>query len=171
MLMPDTGQDPPLPQSEITAEQLLTRLLELIKSSRSITDFTLAKLQQALGAQLETYGPSSWGGRARLTPNWGYAINALEDLPDGARLRFSFFDNEGGTSGNMSQICQLDFDTFTGALQSAGFAKTSIYGEHGESTFESYTRGQLRVEVTSRGEAGGSSEKVLHQCIQSIMVR
>lgn len=169
--MPDIEGEPPLPQSELTAEQLLTRLLELIKNATSVADITLAQVQQALGARLQTYGPSSWGGRARLTPTWSYAINALEDLPDGARLRLSFFDNEGGTSGDMSQICQLDFDTFTGALQNAGFTKTSIYGEHGESTFDSYTRGQLRVEVTSRGEAGGSSERVLHQCVQSIMVR
>ena len=169
--MSDIEQEPPLPQSELTAEQLLTWLLELIKNSVSVAEFTFARVGQTLGVPLTTYAPGKWGYRARLTPDWSYAINALEDLPDGARFRFSFFDNEGGNSGAMSQICQLDFDDFTGMLRSAGFAKAATYGEHGELVYDAYTRDRLGIEVSPRGEAEGSSDKVLHQCVQSIMVR
>ncbi|QGN34195.1 hypothetical protein [Microlunatus sp. Gsoil 973] len=169
--MPDPEPEQPLPQSELTAVQLLTRLLELIKNSDSVADFSFDQVQRALDVPIERYGPNKWGTQARLTRNWNYAIHALEDFPDGARVMVSFFEDESTTFGDMTEICQLDFDDFTGDLRSAGFMKQSFYGDHGIPLYDAYTRNHLRVEVSSRGEASRSSDKVLHQCIQAVLVR
>lgn len=156
----------PLHQSEVTASELLTRLLELIMNCTSVADLTVDRVGPALGIPLATHAPGKWGGRARLTPDWSYAITALGD-----RIRLGFFDNQGGTAGAMGSICQPDFDDFTGALRNAGFAKAAFYGEHGELVYDSYTREQLRVDVTPRGESGAASDTILHECVQAVTVR
>jgi|GEM_PF-5795093 len=169
--MPDREPEQPFQQSVLTAEQLLTRLLEMIKSSYSVADFGFDNVQQGLGVPLERYGPNQWGTRAQLTPTWNYALHAIEDFPDGARVRLAFFNHNDDTSGDMAEICQLDFDYFTGALLTTGFTKQSFYADHEAPLCDAYTRDDLRVEVTSRGESNESTAKVLHQCIKAVMVR
>lgn len=169
--MPDPEPEQPLRQSGLTAEELLTRLLELIKSSNSVADFGFDHVQRGLGVPLERYGPNQWGTRERLTPNWDFAIDAIEDLPGGARVRLSFFNPEGDTTGDISEICQLDFDHFTGALHTAGFTKESFYADHSAPLYDAFTRNDLCVEVASRGESSESTAKVLHQCVLAVLVR
>lgn len=168
--MSDDENEPPLPWSEITAEQLLTRLLELIKDSTSAADFTFERVGRSLGVPLHRTPPDLWGGAARLTSDWRYAILGLEDSPSGQGIRLSFVDNDDSAAADMGPICQVDFDDFTGELRSAGFAKRSIYGEHGELVYDSYERDQLYVEVAPVGESGSSTAKKLHLCVESVRV-
>ncbi|MBO0810521.1 MAG: hypothetical protein J2P23_00585 [Microlunatus sp.] len=168
--MSDDDNEPPLPWSEITAEQLLTRLLELIKGSTSAADLTFERVRESLGVPLRRTPPDLWGASAQLTPDWTYAIIGQEDSPSGQGMRLTFFDSDDRPSADMGSICQLDFDDFTGALRSAGFEKTSIYGSRGELVYDDYKRDQLRVEVSPRGESGSSTAKKLHLCVRSVMV-
>lgn len=168
--MPDVDQDPPLPQSEITAEQLLTRLLELIKSSTSVTDLTFDRVQQALGVPLETYGPGKWGLRSQLTPEWSYSLTAFEKFTLGPRILLDFV-NHAQPRAPMTDICQVDVRTFTAELSRTGFSNLVRYGEHGRLLGHDLARGDLTVEMVTEGETGQSSEKAVHSCIKSIMVR
>lgn len=168
--MPDIEQEPPLPQSEITAEQLLTRLLELIKSSTSIGDFTFAKVQQALGMPLETYERGKWGLRAQLTADWSYSLTAFEKFTLGPRILLDFVDHSEAPTP-MTDICQVDANSFIAELSQAGFSNMVRYGEHGRLLGNDLARGDLIIEIATVGEAGEPTEKVLHRCIKSIMVR
>jgi hypothetical protein len=165
--MSDDEQEPSLPWSEITAEQLLTRLLELIKDSASAADFTLTQVGESLGVPLQTYAPGRWGARARLTPDWSYALLATEQFALGPRVLLDFFDQQHATPSPMTEICQIDASSFITELSHAGFSNTVKYGEHDRLLGNYLTRGDLNVELSIRGE---SDTEVDHRCIQSVLV-
>lgn len=158
-----------LPQSEATAEQLLTRLLKLIKSSTGIGDFT-ANLEPALGVSMQHVGPGKSGYRARLTPNWNCTLIVYQTYALGPRVLLDFFTTSGSRTP-MTGICGVDVRKFTSELTLAGFSNSVRYGEHGWRMGNLLQRDGLSIELSACSEADQPQDKFQHRCIRSIVVR
>lgn len=161
--------EPTLPQSEATAEQLLNRLLELIKHSTSIADFTAATVGSALGVRLYTFAPGRAGYRARLTREWSVTITTHQKYALGPRMLLEFVRESPGRVP-MTGICQVDVRKFTSELSPVGFSNTVHYGEHGWRMGNLLERDGLTVELSACSEADQPQDKFEHHCIRSVLV-
>lgn len=155
-----TGQDSAAITPKISAEQMLLRLLELIRSSKSAADFTPEHLEKIMGVPIEYArdGSGRYGFGEAVTTHWNHGFEADMNPATGARFNFGF----GSAPGNdppMTEICQVDFDQFTAALEAMGFKRQKHYGEHGRFINDWFERGNMRVEVYPEGEFVWTPEK------------
>jgi len=165
----DASQDSAAINPKLNAEQALLRLLELIRTSKSAADFTQEQLSKIMGIEIPAYAPGRYGAGEQLTSDWWYGIDMRENPAQGARFNFSF-NTAPGTSPPMTDICQVDFDQFTAALEEMGFTRQRYYGEHGRFIKDWFERGNMRVEVYPRGEANEPIEKISRYCVQMVLI-
>ena len=156
----------------LTAEQGLLRLLELIRSSKSTEDFTPERLNEVMGVRVEYArdGADRYGTGGRLTEQWNYGFGVEKTAARGTRFEFTFNENPPGSSPPMTDICQIDFDRFTGELEAMGFSRQRSYGSHGSVMNDFFDRPGMRVLVYPRGEANELLEKISHNCVQMVLI-
>ena len=120
------GQDAAPLRPKLTAEQALTRLLELIRTSRYVSDFTPERVSQVMGVETEfaKNGTGEYGYGEQITSDWLQNFGMEKTLD---RFMFSFDPVKPGTSPDMTDICQLDFEKFSAELETMGFSKTPHY--------------------------------------------
>jgi hypothetical protein len=165
-----TGDDSGSVHPKLDAEQVLLRLLELIRSSKSVEDFTQKHMKKIMGVDFPAHAPGRYGFGERLTSDWWYGMEMREKATRGARFSFSF-NGVPGSSPPMTDICQVDFDRFTSELEAMGFTRQSYYGEHGRFINDWFERpGGMRVEVYPRGEANEPVEKIGHRCVKMVLI-
>ena len=168
----EAGDDPMSIQSKLSAEQILLRLLELIRESDSVEDFTPEHLSRTMGVEIEYArdGSGRYGFGESVTTEWTHGFEADMKTKSGARFSFSF-DSAPGSSPPMTDICQVDFDRFTAELEAMGFTRQRYYGEHGRFIMDWFARpGGMRVEVYPRGEANEPVEKIRHRCVKMVLI-
>ncbi|GGA16695.1 hypothetical protein [Dyella nitratireducens] len=153
----------------LNAEQVLARLLVLIRTSRSVNEFTGEYLSEKMGVPFATYRPGQHVFGEPVTADWSYAIEMDENLKPSPRLSFDF-RSDPGTSPPMSDICQIDFDRFKAELEGMGFNSEPYYGEHGRFINVSFTRPNLYIEVYPEGEADDPVEKISHRCVKMVLI-
>lgn len=164
------GQDSTSVQPKLNAEQVLLRLLELIRSSKSVEGFTQEQMKKIMGVDFPAHAPGRYGFGEQLTSDWWYGMEMREKATRGARFSFSF-DSAPGSSPPMTDICQIDFDRFTSELEAMGFTRQRYYGEHGRFIKDWFDRpGGMRVEVYPRGEANEPVEKIGHRCVKMVLI-
>ncbi len=153
------GQNAASLHSRLTAEQALTRLLELIRTSRYQSDFTPERLRQVMGTEINYAkdGADRYGFGDQITADWSYGFGVDKSSPNGRHFQFDFNPISPGASPDMGDICQLDFDKFSSELEAMGFAKTPYYVEHGRLmnyTFDRMRDGilEMRIDVYPEGE-------------------
>lgn len=165
-----TGQDSAAINPRLNAEQVLLRLLELIRSSKSAADFTQEKLSKVMGIEMPSHAPGEYGSGEQITPDWWYGMEMRVKPRTGARFNFSF-DSAPGTDPPMTDICQVDFDQFTAALEAMGFARQRYYGEHGRYIKDWFDNANMRIEVYPRGERVWTPEKDSGRaCVQMVLI-
>lgn len=172
---------PPPTSSELTAEELLQRVLELVRTSKSISDFTLDRLEKIMGVSVER-GSDGYGHSARLTSQWLYdfSMRAVDTSTPEDGMRFAFgFDEIPDDPPPMTDICQLDFDHFTAELEAMGYTREPYYDSpppadmgrprlaHGRLIYESFSGPHLYIEVYPRGE---TSAKANHDCVKMLRI-
>ena len=146
-------------QSTASAERLLGRFLELIVSCDKISDFTPTRVGRAMARRLDRLPDRGFGVSQKLTADWWYALAVTPEFFLGPRVTFSFVDDEGGHNRPMTDISRLDFARLAIRLESAGFRRTELYGEHSRQRGYRFRRKELRVEVltSSEGIESGST--------------
>src|SRR5690625_111026 len=142
-----------LPQSQLAADQVLSRVVDLVRDSSTVTDFHQDRLEATLEVPLRATSADQVGYSARLTTDWSYSIRLKQDSYSGRFLEFRFVDNDGMTAQSMSEICEMDFAQVSTRLESAGFARETTYGEHGQVIHDSYQRDDLHITILTRGES------------------
>lgn len=160
-----------LPQSDLTAEQLLTKLLDLLTSANEVEELTKSLVESTFGVHLEPYDEDSSSYAARLTETWNVRVEISDDEFYGHGVDLRFFDTDGGTRAPMSDICALDSDAFSGTLVNAGFGRQPYPDIHGGRIGDLLTRGPVQVITSVYGEASEPDEKRTHQCIAAVQVR
>lgn len=168
----NAGDDSRSVHPKLNAEQILLRLLELIRSSKSVEDFTPEHLSRTMGVEIEYArdGSGRYGFGEAVTTEWSHGFEADMKRKSGARFMFSF-DSAPGSSPPMTDICQVDFDRFTAELEVMGFTRQHYYGEHGRFIKDWFDHpGGMRVEVYPRGEANEPVEKIGHRCVKMVLI-
>lgn len=157
---------------KLNAEQALTRLLGLIRNSRSLQDFTPKRLQDLMGTAISyaNNGDDRYGFGELITSQWSYGFGVDRSLKNGPRFEFSFNETVPGASFPMTGICQIDFERFKTELEAMGFSSESRYGLHGALSNFTFFRPNLYIEVYPEGEANDSIEKISHRCVKMVLI-
>lgn len=123
------GKDTTPLRPKLTAEQVLIRLLELIRSSRYLSDFTPERLSQVIGVEFVTYRPGYHAFGEQVTPDWWYSLEKEDGDRYGPQftLRFTTQDSKDANHVSMADVCQFDLDRFSAELEAMGFSKTPHY--------------------------------------------
>jgi hypothetical protein len=159
-----------LPQSKFGAEAALLKLLELIRGSKSIEDFTPERVSKVMGLQMHFDG-DRFGAAEGLTPDWSYGFYVNRAGLDGPLFLFSFDPRGSNKNPPANAICQFDFDSFAREMQGIGFSHETIYGEHGRLISHRFDRVGFYIQVATEGEAGDPVEKITHECVRTIVIR
>lgn len=123
MTTPDSTQ---AGNSRLTAEQALTRLLELIRSSNSLDDFTAERVSNAMGVPVKRAEDGS-GDYSFYEPSATGWLHGFDFSTKHRRFNFSFDPIKAGTSPDPVAICTPDLAQVASELEAAGFTKTPHY--------------------------------------------
>ncbi|WP_024891801.1 hypothetical protein [Luteimonas huabeiensis] len=160
----------PAAQPTLTAEQALTRLLELIRTTESVREFTPERLESGFGLPIWHGQGGQYGVGEQVTTDWCYSVEFYTVSNNGVRLRLMFYPVATGSFPDMTAICGLDFGSFSAALEDMGFSNEPSYGEHGRLMSHVFDRPGMRVEVFPRGEANETLEKIKHRCVNMVII-
>ena len=156
---------------KLNAEQVLLRLLELIRGGKSVKEFTPDYLTKVMGVGFATYGRDHFGFGEQLTPDWSYGMEVQDIVAEEGRPRLDFsFDSAPGTYPPMTDICKVDFGRFTAELETMGFARHPYYAEHGRHINDYFDRPNMNIEVYPDGESDKSTAKP-HLCVKMVLIR
>ncbi|MBL0734445.1 hypothetical protein JJW16_08700 [Stenotrophomonas maltophilia] len=159
------------PPSPLTAEQLLLRLLDLIKSTTSTRELTAERLSAAMQAPAQAFGPGHFGYGGTLTPEWGYGLELKRAGAADARLDLNFIDTSSDRRASAAAICQVDFNHFASALDAAGFKRETVRGEHGRVIYDRFNRPRLSIKVDTMPENPDATGGATHACVRLVTVQ
>ncbi|WP_052338333.1 hypothetical protein [Luteimonas huabeiensis] len=142
----------PAGQPTLTAEQALARLLELIRTTESVREFTPERLESGFGLPVWHGQGGRYGVGEQVTADWRYTAEFYTSPLDGIQFHLTFYPVVPGSFPDMTGICGLDFERFSAALEGMGFSNQPGYGEHGRLMSHIFDRPGMRVEVFPEGE-------------------
>lgn len=154
-----------------TAEQLLLRLLDLIKSTNSADELTMERVSAAMQQPALTFGPGHFGYGDRLTPEWGFGLEVNKAGAPESFLDLNFIDTTPEKRAGATDICKIDFDQFASELAAAGFIRETVWGEHGRVSYYHFSRPSLSIRVVTIGEDSTPLDKITHDCVRRVTVR
>ncbi|UYK88745.1 hypothetical protein [Xanthomonas sacchari] len=167
---------------KLSAEQMLSRLLTLIRTSRSVADFTPERLHEVMGVEMDYArdGSGRYGFGEKVSRDWVHGFE-VDPRTKNHGFEFSFDPATRGSSPDMTSICQMDFDRFTGELEKMGFVREhhfdsppqASFGEklsHGALMYDFFQRPGMWIQVYPNGEANEPIEKISHLCVQMVVI-
>lgn len=169
----DRGSEDPSQASLRTAQIALERVLDLIRTSSSVEVLTPEHVSRTMGqaVQFREDGSGRFGAGGSFTPDWNYGFGIDKTETRGTWFEFLFLPNPPQASPSMSDICQIDFETFAARLEKMGFSRVRNIVEDGRWMSEIFQRPGMRVEVFPRGEADEPHDLATHQCVEWIQIR
>jgi hypothetical protein len=157
-------------QTRLGAETALSKVLELLRDSKSIQDFTAEKIAGITGLAMQAGGSGRFTASETLTPDWWYSIEMVKATVNGPQFMFGFHPAKPGSTPSATPVCGMDFTAFSDQLESMGFSKQVRHGEHGRILSYQFYRSGLAVTVGTRGENEESDENVRHQCVSTVTI-
>ncbi len=143
-------------QPKLNPEQMLLRLLELIRTTTSVKDFTPERLHEVMGVEIEYArdGSGRYGFGEQVNSEWTHGFMFSPSVNAASTPRFNFDFNRVNPSSEpaMTNICQVDFEQFARALKAMGFSRSPNYAEHGRYVGDTFERPNMSIEITGRGE-------------------
>ncbi|QWP76674.1 hypothetical protein J5226_24370 [Lysobacter sp. K5869] len=156
---------PPAAAPRLDAEQVLTRLLGLIRETERVEQFTPQRLSAAFGVDFRVYEPGYWGYGERLSPRWTYGMEMREKIAVGPRFAFSF--NAAAENAPAEEICAIDYRRFAAELEAMGFRREARHGEHGAFLADWFDRPGMRVIVKQQRLASGDDARA---CVRDVSI-
>jgi hypothetical protein len=157
-------------QQKLSAENVLSKVLDIIRNSRSIEDFTPEKISEVMGVGMTTYDQTRFGAGAALTPDWWYTLEMDSATIRGPQFMFGFHPDNPRKSPPATDICRMDFERFSSELEGMGLKKQTNYGEHGRIVDYKFESPHLLVSVGTEGEDNAPPEKAAHQCVRTVTI-
>ncbi|WP_254459582.1 hypothetical protein [Xanthomonas sacchari] len=167
---------------KLSAEQMLSRLLTLIRTSKSVAEFTPQRLREVMGVDVDYArdGSGRYGFGEKVSQDWVHGFEVDPRMKNHG-FEFSFDPATPGSSPDMTSICQMDFDRFTGELEKMGFLREhyfdsppqASFGEklpHGALMYDLFQRPGMWIQVYPNGEANEPIEKISHLCVQMVLI-
>lgn len=178
MILPSFAQNDESDTSTLTAEEISSRMIELIKSIKNKEDITPESVERVMKIKvkfdekkLQSYG---FGGNIKGTSKWGYNLSAYsypgKEKQETDSLNFSFnplIDEESVKRDDYVPVCAVDFDAYSKELIDAGYSSVPYYGEHNRLLWWNFSRGTVSVQITAYGE---SEKQPNHQCVNMLVI-
>lgn len=170
----EPGYPAPLPAQDsppvtFSSEQLLTRLLNLIRTTKSISALTIEQFSTAMKQPARSFGPGKSGFSGNLTASWGFALVLRNAGETRARLDFEFLDGSPRRDSYATEICSADVDYVASELEALGFKRGTVYGEHGSVIHDRFYRPGLSIEMDSiREPHSASSDRTPRSCVLAL---
>lgn len=161
-----------LPSGPFTSGQLLADLLDLIRTTQSISALTIEQLSTAMKQPVRSFGPGKSGFSGNLTPNWSFALVLRNAGEARARVDFEFLDGSPRRDTSATEICSLDLDYVASELRAVGFKRETVYGEHGRVMHDRFDRPGFSIEVDSISEPyATSSDSSPRSCVLALRMQ
>lgn len=166
-----SAQEPPAAAvaPQLDSRQALTRLLELIRSSERVEDFTPERLTEAFGVPVRVFEPGYWGFGEALSTRWFYSIEGRQPPKIGARFSFSFNDGPGDAPP-IDDICGVDYASFTAELEAMGFSRRPYHGEHGRFIHDRFERPGMAMQTYPVGETVPPGRPAGRTCLEMLRI-
>ncbi|MGN6150617.1 MAG: hypothetical protein ACTHOH_01235 [Lysobacteraceae bacterium] len=162
------------PGRAVSAEQLLTGVLALIRTSQRLDDISPAQLKAVLGIDVEHArdGSGRYGAGGALAPGWMFGVEVVPAGTRGLTPRFTFeiTPATAGETPDMTAICQPDFEQFAARVQAMGLRRTPYHAEHGRYLNDRYTKGPLSIEVSPGAQLDPATMAIVRTCVRSILI-
>lgn len=168
---------------KLGAEQVLRRLLNVIRDSASAREITSEHLGRQMGVEFVTDEPGYHVFGEELTPEWAYGMELYDDVSPVRNHRFLFsFNSDPGATPSIASICKPDFNQFTAELEAMGFVRESHYDSppqpppgaprlaHGSWMYDHFDRPGMHIEVHPQRANSSSPEQAGHECIRMILI-
>ncbi|OSI17941.1 hypothetical protein BWD09_04090 [Neisseria dentiae] len=138
-----------------TQREILERMLEMMKTSESIKDFTRERLEQVFGIKMRPHesDADSYVFSKQLTDNWWWEIEKYEDQVeklDGFRFSFieAFHNNhKDNEKPDFTEICDMDFDEFVQKVEKLGFTQKPVIVQDGMQMGVYLNKEDLQIEA------------------------
>lgn len=161
----------PAAPPKLDAPRALAKVLELIRTSKGIDDFTPERISEVTGLRMNFDGADRFGAGEQVAAGWNYSFYVNRAALNGPLFMFSFDPSVTGRSPPATAVCAMDFDEFSSVLEQTGFKKDVWYGEHGRIVKHVFHNGLLRIEVGTEGEDDAPPAKLAHQCMRTVIIR
>lgn len=162
------------PGRAASAEELLTGVLELLRTSQHLDDISPARLKAVLGIEVEYArdGSGRYGAGGALAPGWTFGVEVIPPGIPGLTPHFSLDIQSAvaGTTPDMGAVCQPDFEQFAARLQAMGLQRTPYRAEHGRYLYDQYAKGPLSIEVTPGAQLDPATMAIVRTCVRSIRI-
>jgi hypothetical protein len=155
---------------KLSAERALTGLLDLLRDSRSLADFTQLRMEAMLGVPFEraSDGQDRIGFGEQVTPDWVHGFELDRSSMHGPMFDYSLHPVVPGAHPDMTAVCGIDFDAFAAAMRAMGFTDSLYRAEHGRLMHMRFVRDGLVVTAMPRGE---SDAKANHLCLWMVRIQ
>jgi hypothetical protein len=158
--------------SKLSVEPMLTRLLELIRSTTRVEEFTPERLSQIMGVDVQRARDQSqrYGYGEAVNAHWNQNFEVDLQRKIGARFNFSFDPNPPDAYPPIADLCEPDFHAVAAELEAMGFKRTRYHGEHGRFINDWFDRPGMRVAVYPQGEGSASGQSTGRLCVKRVQV-
>lgn len=157
-------------QPKLSAEAVLGKILELIRGSKSVREFTAERLTAVTGLPMNFDG-ARYGAGETLTPEWRYGFYVNPDAMNGPLFMFDFDPVDSNATPPATPICKPDFDAFARELEGMGFEQKVRYGEHNRIVAYDFYRDTMWVSVSVQGIADETTGRISNLCVRHITIR
>lgn len=143
------------PQLPTSADEIATRVLNLITNLHGTDDLTPAAIERATGIRIahDRDDPRIYGFGAHMDDDaWCYNLIALPERWEGdasKRIIFSFDDQSGELQPPPAG--RLDYDAYARRLSDSGYVGTLRLGARNAFHGFTFTRGDVSVDIDVRG--------------------
>lgn len=155
---------------KLDAEAVLSRILELVRSSKGIGDFTAERISQVTGLKMTFTGSNRFGAGEQVDDEWRYSIEMDKETVNGPQFMFSFDPVVNGQSPPSTGICKLDLAKFSSEMERLGFTPQTNYGEHGMIVSHGFDSDHMFVSVTTQGAGTRPSDGLTRECIRMVII-
>lgn len=155
---------------KLDAPAALAKVLELIRTSEGIDDFTPERIAEVTGLRMNFDGQDRFGAGEQVGPDWNYSFYVNRAAMNGPQFMFSFDPSVLGQSPPATTICATGFDAFAMALEQMGFEKQVWYDEHGGVLKYTFDSESLRVGVGTQGEGGAPPDRPARECVRTVTI-
>lgn len=162
---------------DLTAQEASQKFLKLIKSVRTIKDFSPKNIERQTGVKVsfneETRSEYGFGGNVIGAPDWAYGLIAYpypsKDNKQTDTLRFSFdYQLHEPLRPDMTALC-VTLDSYDKALKEVGYSQMSFFGPDGISGGIWFRRKNISINVVT-DTYGKSFEDIKNGCVNMIVI-
>ena len=137
-----TAHNTPL---QLSPEELLNRILDLMAASESVQDFTPQRVGEMIGIEfIFDKESNTYKSVGQITESWGYSFMKYK-VGGSDSFSFSFDPLEVHGEPEVAKVCGMNFDAFVRKAEALGFMQLPLIDIGAQQAGVTLKRGELYV--------------------------